>query len=292
MKLLNTLLITLVLGSTAAGQTPQITIASPKVESPLPELMDSMQTREIFRQLLRQYSPSLSEIFRLDPALLTNDAFLEPYPKIREFLKQHPEVAHNPSFFVGDFFGRRINTPEERSYQVFESIMQGIAILGSGLILLAGFSWMVKTVIDHRRWLRVSRLQSEAHSKLLDRFNSNQDLLAYIQTPAGRHFLESAPVLTDPGSRAGAPYNRILFSVQLGIVLAVVGVGLHLVSREIAMQEISQPLFVLGMLSTALGIGFVLSAGAAYVLSRRLGLIEQPPLTPTSNNAGVSPPHA
>jgi len=128
---------------------------------------------------------------------------------------------------------------------------------------------------------------------LLDRFSSNQELLAYIQTPAGRHFLESAPIAThtDPRSMS-APVGRIIFSVQVGIVLALVGVAFHIVSASIATQELSQPLFVVGMLATAVGIGFVLSAGAAYMLSRRLGLLDRSPLASTSNNAGVSPPNA
>ena len=37
-------------------------------------------------------------------------------------------------------------------------------------------------------------MQYQVHNKLLDRFTSNEDLLAYVQTPAGRRFLESAPI--------------------------------------------------------------------------------------------------
>ena len=62
--------------------------------------------------------------------------------------------------------------------------------------------WVIRTVVDHRRWLRQSRVQVEVHSKLLDRMTSNEDLLAYAKTPAGSRFLESAPI--DPGAaRAG-----------------------------------------------------------------------------------------
>jgi hypothetical protein len=261
--------------------------------SQLPEMLNSLQTREMLRQIMRQYSPTLGEVFRMDPVLLTNQAFLAPYPKLATFLAQHPEIAHNPGFFVGDFYQRRVDTPEERSYEMFQNVMAGMAVFTAGLIMLSVLCWIVKTYIDHRRWLRVSKVQSEVHSKLLDRFASNQDLLAYIQTSAGRHFLESAPIAVDPGLRGvAAPAGRILFSVQAGIVLALAGVGLHIVSRSVAFQELAQPLFVVGMLATAIGIGFVLSAGAAYVLSRRLGLLDQPPLPSPSGHVGVSPPDA
>jgi hypothetical protein len=76
--------------------------------------------------------------------------------------------------------------------------MAGIAVFSAGLIIVTVFCWVVKTVIDHRRWLRISKVQSEVHSKLMDRFASNQDLLAYMQTSAGRNFLEFPPISIDP----------------------------------------------------------------------------------------------
>jgi hypothetical protein len=131
------------------------------------------------------------------------------------------------------------------------------------------------------------------HSKLLDRFTSNQDLLAYIQTPAGQHFLESAPISVDSGAKnLSAPIGRILFSIQAGIILALAGTGLHMVTQTLGSEEIAQPLYVVGALAIAVGIGFVLSALVAYALSRRLGLINNNPLPSVSDNAGVSPPHA
>src|SRR5262249_55313600 len=61
------------------------------------------ETRERFTRLPQQSPPSLGEVFRVDPSLMTNDAYLTPYPGIRSFLAQHPEVARNPGYFVGDF---------------------------------------------------------------------------------------------------------------------------------------------------------------------------------------------
>ena len=54
--------------------------------------------------------------------------------------------------------------------------------------------------------------QAEVHTKFLDRFSSNEDLLAYIQTPVGRRFLESGPApVADDVRPVGAPFSRILF---------------------------------------------------------------------------------
>ena len=72
-------------------------------------------------------------------------------------------------------------------------------------------------IVTSRRWNKLSKVQYEVHSKLLDRFTSNEDLLAYMQTPAGRRFLESAPIRCPTSrDRCGAPFSRILWSVQAG----------------------------------------------------------------------------
>ncbi len=72
--------------------------------------------------------------------------------------------------------------------------MAGAAALTAFCIFVSLLVWVVRTVVDHRRWLRQSRVQVEVHTKLLDRLTSNEDLLAYAQTPAGSRFLESAPL--------------------------------------------------------------------------------------------------
>ena len=56
-------------------------------------------------------------------------------------------------------------------------------------------------------------------------------------------------------------------------MLATGGLGTLFVSGRV-IEEIAQPLFALGVLVLALGAGFVVSAGASFVLSRRLGLLD------------------
>jgi len=98
-----------------------------------------------------------------------------------------------------------------------------------------------------------------------------------MQTPAGKSFLESAPLSLDsPARPVGAPLARILWSVQAGVVLAAAGFGLLFVSGRVV-DEVSQPLFAIGVLALAIGAGFVVSAAASFLLSRRLGLFEAPP---------------
>jgi hypothetical protein len=57
------------------------------------------------------------------------------------------------------------------------------------LFALFGFvAWLVFTTI--RRY-KTAKLQTEMHTKLLEKFGSGQELLAYVQSDAGKRFLES-----------------------------------------------------------------------------------------------------
>lgn len=241
------------------------------------------QTRDRLNELLQNYPPTLGRVLKLDPSLLNNRDYLAPYPSLAAFLAQHPEVAHNPDFFLERVRIDRLSyqvDPKERERQELYGLLGGFAGFLVFLVITGVIVWLIRLVITNRRWNRMSKVQFETHAKLLDRFNSNEDLLAYIQTPAGRRFLESAPIpLPDELPRAiAAPLSRILWSVQAGVVLAIAGLGLLFVSSRFT-DELSRFFMVIGVLTIALGAGFIMSAVAAYALSRRLGLLEPPATT-------------
>jgi hypothetical protein len=218
--------------------------------------------------------------------LQTNSAFLEPYPALAEFLEQHPEIAHNPSFFLGEFRERNdywnSSDPKLAVIRMMNETLAGVAFLIGFLTVVGTIGWLLRSVIEHRRWLRVSKTHTETHTKLLDRLTSNADLLAYMESPAGRRFLEAAPIPLSAGPRAlSAPIGRILWSVQAGCVVAFAGGGLMYSSSRFAanstLSEIQLPLFVMGATAVAIGAGFVVSAVIAYGLSQRLGLLRSRP---------------
>ena len=235
------------------------------------------ETRESLHRILQQYAPSLVEVLRHDPSLLSNQSYLATYPALLAFLERHPEVAHNPGYFFG---GVRLYDwrpdPKSAAIDMWRNMVEGIVFFCVFLIVTGVLAWLVRTLVDYRRWLRLSRIQTDVHTKLLDRLTSNEDLMAYIQTPAGRKFLESAPIPVDLGPRAiAAPVGRILWSVQAGVVLAAGGFGLLYISGNV-IEEVAPTVFAMGVLAIAFGSGFVVSAGVAYLLSQRLGLLEAP----------------
>ena len=245
---------------------------------------DAQRTREQLRQILRQYPPSLADVLRLDPSLMANEAYLAPYPTIAEFLRRNPAVLHNPAFFLGQ---SRAEWDDNNRYNpVAHELSQDFA----GLLFFGGFvafmglvAWGIRTLIEHRRWLRASKVQSDAHSKMFDRLTSNDDLMAYLQSPAGQRYLQSAPLPVEDPRAFGAPVGRILVAAQAGTVVAFLGFGLWFASSRLAgnpnAAEVTPVFFTASMVVIAVGLGFLVSSGIAYVLSRQLGLLESPSST-------------
>jgi hypothetical protein len=238
---------------------------------------DANQIREEFNRILEKYPPGVGRVLKLDPSLMTNPSYLATYPGLAEFLAKNPGVAHNPGFYLERVSVQTTNwQPDSRSnaMRLWQDAMGGLAALVVMIVVTGTFVWLVKTVIDYRRWNRLSKIQTDVHSKLLERFNTNEDLLAYIQTPSGRRFLDSAPIpLEQEPKRMSAPITRILWSAQAGAVLGVAGLGLMYVSNR-ATEDVAGVIFGFGVLLAAIGVGFALSAVMAYLLSRRLGLFE------------------
>jgi hypothetical protein len=231
---------------------------------------DAQQVRGELGDLLRRHPPSLGRVLSLDSSLLGNEPFLEPYPDVKAFVAEHPEIGRNPSFYLSDFREERRNDPTAEAWRNTMGDLMGFL---AGAMAIGLLVWLIRTLVDYKRWSRLAKVQTEAHTKLLDRFTANEDLLRYIQTPAGAKFLESAPIPLDAGPRSvGAPMGRILWSVQGGVVLIAGGIGLAVISTR--SPEAAEPLVAMGTLAIALGVGFVASAAISFLLSRRLGLIE------------------
>jgi hypothetical protein len=267
----------------AAQRTPNAAGTRPAAEAVPPVTIPGNQqtadqTREQLYRLFDNYPPAVARVFKLDPSLMSNPAYLAPYPLLGAFLTQHPEVVHNPGYFLENVNNPNYDfyDPKRQQRQEMLAVLAGVGVFFAFLVLMGVATWLIRLVVTHRRWNRLSKVQFETHSKILDRFTSNDDLLAYVQTPAGRRFLESAPIpMQDLQQTIAAPLSRILWSVQAGIVLVVVGIGLLQVSGRF-IDEPAQFLSVTGVLTLSLGGGFIVSAIAAYALSRKLGLLDPP----------------
>jgi hypothetical protein len=282
-KVLTLMLLTMLPTAGAAAQArppaPRTAEAAPAAQPAVDE-RTARDTRERLREIFEQYPPSVAQVLRLDPSLLTKPDYLAPYPTLATYLGQHPEVAHNPVFFLGGpFNGQQYQDNRSQAVNAIENVFIGLEVLIGIVTGILALAWIIRSAIEHRRWLRATKIQTEAHTKIVDRLSSNEDLLAYMQSPTGQRFLgASLGMAADitPPQMVGAPFNRILWSVQAGVVLAAAGFGLLLAQRGV-IDEVSQPMHVVAIFTIALGVGFVISAIASYALSRQLGLVQPNP---------------
>jgi hypothetical protein len=259
-----------------AQPAKRVPSAPPAVAPLASEAPDAEQVRNALRELLDRYPPNVKNALSVDPTLVGNAAYLAPYPALVAFLNAHPEVVNSPSYYThrnADYF-----EPPNRDQQImnmWRDTMQFLAVITGFGMAIGLLVWLIRTFIEQRRWSRLTKIQTEVHTKLIYRIGTNEDMIGYVQSPAGAKFLESSPIQLEPASKnTPAPLGRILLSGQGGVVLVVLGIGLEVVSARV--PEIAQPVNVMGILAIALGVGFVLSAIISYGISQRLGLIDRP----------------
>lgn len=135
--------------------------------------------------------------------------------------------------------------------------------------VVAGFSWIFWVVATNIRIARVARTQSRMHTDLVEKLGASQELMQFLQTEAGQRLFNQSPQV-EPRRN---PFNRILSSVQAGIVLTVLGLVLAGLSVTTPLAE--STFIAFGSITGAIGLGLLLSALISYRLSRSIGLVDR-----------------
>ena len=113
---------------------------------------------------------------------------------------------------------------------------------------------------------------------------TNEELLAYVQSPAGRRFLEATPVRPEADSPSfSAPVGSIIWSLMAGVVLTVLGIGFRYAGNFVK-DDAHDAIIVVGVIILSLGVGFIIASLMAFAVSSRLGLFPSKP-APESTNA-------
>ncbi|MGO4882955.1 MAG: hypothetical protein ACLP59_19365 [Bryobacteraceae bacterium] len=146
-----------------------------------------------------------------------------------------------------------------------------IAIVLVMVFSLATVAWIFYLISEDSKRKRRTAAQSELHGRLLDKFGSAQDLVAFLQTPAGAQFVEGI------SSDREEPSSAILRATHRGIILVIVAAGCLGLTRVYGWQD--NPLLVIGVVLLCLGIGFLISAVVSHKLSKSLGLMPRPGTT-------------
>lgn len=133
------------------------------------------------------------------------------------------------------------------------------------LFTLTGF--VVWTVFSTIRRYKTAKLQAGLQTRLLEKFGSGQELLAYVQSDAGKRFLESLTM------EQRTPYGRILGAAQVSVILVFLSFAfLFLRGRVLGAEE---GFLVFGTIALCLGTGFGLSAALSYYMSKSFGLLTE-----------------
>jgi hypothetical protein len=255
--------------------------------------------KELIRLL--KLSPTLTTVVAHDPTLLSNQDYVSRNnPQLAEFLTAHPEVARNPEFYLFTHVREDDGSPDQALERAVwpelaprrndswsaSDVLAPIASLLAFACFLTALVWLVRQFLENRRWGRIFKLQSEVHGRLIDKFSSNQELAGYMETEAGKRFLEAAPIPVgfEQEQRVPNAIARVLTPLQIGIVLVLLGVGFFML-RNVRV-EMHDPMMVLGTVALMPGLGFIISAGITWVLAGRLGLIPESP----ANGSRLVPP--
>lgn len=255
--------------------------------STAPMSQDELQaTQEQLLQLLRT-SPTLTTVVAHDPSLLSNQEYVNQHnPQLAQFLTQHPDIARNPEYYLFTNLdlrgGRRYQALERAVWPDMapqppssnaERVIEPIAALGAFACFLGTLAWLIRQLLENRRWSRIFKLQSDVHARLIEKFGTTQELAAYMETEAGKRFLEAAPIPIgiENDQRMPNAVARVLTPLQIGVVLVLLGVGFFLLRN--VHPDIRIPMLILGTIALMPGIGFILSAGITWLLAGRLGLI-------------------
>ncbi len=271
--------------------------AAGQANAGVPADLDGARAEEVrseLQRLLERYPPALGRIFKLDPTLMSDQKYLASYSDLVVFFQRHPEVPRYSSYFLSFISDSNWQEPRDpdtqvrmRAIDMWRDTLTGFVVFTGLMSALYALTWLVRYTISHRRWIRATKLQADMQNRLLERFTSSSELLAYVQSPAGQNILATMPPLGLDASTApiAAPFSRILWSLQAGFVIVSAGVGL-LIVRHYVIEEVSEMMLVLGTLAVSLGIGFALASAASYMLSHRLGLFDATVRRPRESNEG------
>jgi hypothetical protein len=261
---------------------------------PAPTEKDVAATQSELIKLLRT-SPTLTTVVSRDPSLLSNQEYVaRNNPQLAEFLTTHHEVVLNPEYYLfthldipgepSEALERSVWPDVYRSQgppSPFQGFLGDLTPLMAFVCALLALLWLTRAFLENRRWGRIFKLQSEVHGRLIDKFTSNQELALYMESEAGKRYLEAAPIPVgfEPDQRVPNAVARVLTPLQIGIVLVLLGTGL--LSLRHASVDMDIPMLVFGTVTLMPGIGFIISAGITWLLAARLGLM---PENPTAND--------
>ena len=132
--------------------------------------------------------------------------------------------------------------------------------------LFVATAWAFKTMLNYFHNKQLVKLHYSLQDKVLDKLGTSPEAIEYLHSDAGEKMFALAT------KERANPYARILSALQAGAVIGLLGVG-FLVIPSLVPHQGSDAFTVIGVLALCLGLGFVSSSAAAFMFSKKWGLI-------------------
>ena len=126
-------------------------------------------------------------------------------------------------------------------------------------IIFSNIAFVVVAIVWWRIKQRRLELQAEVQSKLIDRFGSSAELVAFLKSSTGREFVHGVQK-----GAAGVAQQKIVAGIRKAIILSFFGIGLMTVWGITGAEWTSW----FGVLFLALGLGFLTASFVSMRLSR------------------------
>lgn len=140
------------------------------------------------------------------------------------------------------------------------SDLAAIIVIPSLVLMVGWLVWML-TRTNHLK----TKARIELQKRLLEKLNSAQEVVQLVRTEEGRQLMEALAI------ERATPLEQILSSIQKGAILTIVGLGG--LSLRLFFPTGFGLFIVIGVFVGALGLGFLVSGGLAYILSKSWDLL-------------------
>ncbi len=127
-----------------------------------------------------------------------------------------------------------------------------VAILGSFCVVIAVLA------IGAGTKEKAAKHRTDVQLKLIERFGTASEFVAFVQSPEGKYFLGDAPRVV--------VRDRSVGGIRTGIILTFLGAGF----LTIAFTQGDRDWFVPALIMLGLGAGFFVSSMVAMKLSRNM----------------------
>lgn len=136
---------------------------------------------------------------------------------------------------------------------------------------IVGFSfcWIFWVIFSSVRRYFIAKTKAGLQERILQRIDSSEALVTLANSDSGRRFLES---LTVEETQPNAPYSRILFGIQAGVVLLFFGIAMLILHHHT--YDPQAGFMITGTGAIGIGLGFLIASAASIFVSRRLGLLD------------------